>query len=276
MQENRLRALYTDMPFAVNKERSSDTERYFSPYQRREMQLIAVTEGGVELTVAAAVYAMTVGDLILIPPDTAYSLRLLPHSACGCISMSTSLILDGTLRRGVEDGAVNFGGVIHSYEAGVSDINDHIHATLAAYGEKNQGWQMCALGHVSLAISLLVGGGYLCASESDTGDNGFSTSVLNYIGEHYREPITSTTAAAALYLNNSYFCRLFKKHFGSNFSDFLNGYRIECAKQLLRDTTMSVADVAAAVGFNSFSYFCKLFRTATGISPTDFRREHKA
>ena len=271
MQSNRLRALYTDMPFAINKERSFDGERYVSPYQRREMQLFSVTEGRVELTVASTVYSMSDGDLILIPPDTAYSVRLLPHSAYSCISLSTSLILDGELRHCLDEGAVNSGGVIRSSEASVCDINGHIRATVTAHGEKKHGWQMCALGHISLAISLLIGGGYLTASAPDAGDNGFSTAVLNYIAEHYRESITSTTAAAALYLNNSYFCRLFKKHFNSNFSDFLNGYRIERAKQLLRDTTMSVADVAAATGFNSFSYFCKLFRAATGMSPTDFR-----
>lgn len=272
MQSNRLRALYTDMPFAINKERSSDGERRVLPYQRREMQLFTVTEGRVEMTVNSAVYSMSCGDLIIIPPDTAYSVRLLPHSAYSCISLSTSLILDGELRHALEDGAVNSGGVIHSSETGVSDINAHLTATATAYNEKKRGWQMQVIGHISLAISLLVSGGYLTASASDTDDNGFSVAVLNYIAQHYREPITSTTAAAALYLNNSYFCRLFKQHFGSNFSDFLNGYRIERAKQLLRDTAMSVADVATAVGFNSFSYFCKLFRLATGMSPTDFRR----
>lgn len=272
MQSNRLRALYTDMPFAINRERASDGERHLSLYQRREIQLLTVTEGRVELTVASAVYSMYDGDLIIIPPDTAYSVRLVPHSAYNCISLFTSLILDGELRHGLENGLVNYGGVIHSSEAGARDINGNLRAAVAAYGEKKHGWQMSALGHISLAVSLLVGGGYLTASEPDTGDNGFCASVLAYIAEHYREPITSTTAAAALYLNNSYFCRLFKKHFNSNFSDFLNGYRIERAKQILRDTSMSVADVAAATGFNSFSYFCKLFRAETGMSPTDYRR----
>ena len=131
---------------------------------------------------------------------------------------------------------------------------------------------MQVLGNISLALAQLAKNGYLTVAKNEANDNGFCTSVLAYIAEHYREPVTSTTAAAALYLNNSYFCRLFKKHFQSNFSDFLNEYRIDRAKRLLRDTTMSVADIATATGFNSFSYFCKLFRATAGMSPTDYRR----
>ena len=272
MHGNRLRALYTDMPFAIYKELPTDGERHISPYQRREMQLLTVTAGRVELTLASTVYSMYDGDLILIPPNTAYTVRLLPHSAYGCIALSTSLVLDGELRHAIETGNVNTGGVIHSANDGARDINAHLLAAVTVCGEKKRGWQMSALGHISLAVSLLVGGGSLTVSPSDTADNGFCAAVLAYIAEHYSEPITSTTAAAALYLNNSYFCRLFRKHFNSNFSDFLNAYRIDRARQILRDTSMSVADVAAATGFNSFSYFCKLFRATTGMSPTDFRR----
>ena len=96
--------------------------------------------------------------------------------------------------------------------------------------------------------------------------------LLEYIQLHHGEELPLDEAVEFMGLNKEYFCRLFKKHFNSNFSDFLNGYRIDRAKQILRDTSMSVADVAAATGFNSFSYFCKLFKAATGMSPTDYRR----
>ena len=269
---NKMTAFYTGTPFAIYREGTHATERSLTPYRRREVEILLLLTGGAEITLVGTVYSMTAGDLIIIPPDTTYSVHLAPHSAYDCICLDTSLVADVELRHALEVGAVNSGGVIHPQEPGIAQVNESLHAALAAYSGKKRGWQMQVLGNISIALAHLSENGYLTVSKSGAGDNGFCTAVLTYIAEHYREPITSTTAAAALYLNNSYFCRLFKKHFQSNFSDFLNGYRIDRAKCLLRDTAMSVADVATATGFNSFSYFCKLFRTMTGMSPTDYRR----
>ena len=72
-------------------------------------------------------------------------------------------------------------------------------------------------------------------------------------------------------MNNSYFCRLFKKHFHCNFSDFINNYRIEKAKLFLEDTSLPISDIAIKCGFNSFSYFCKIFKLSVGLSPSAYR-----
>lgn len=67
--------------------------------------------------------------------------------------------------------------------------------------------------------------------------------------------------------------------FGVSFFDFLNGYRIEEAKRLLRQPGRcgnSVLDVAFAVGFNSTSTFYTAFKKANGQTPAEYRRAQRA
>ncbi|MBN2079414.1 MAG: AraC family transcriptional regulator [Spirochaetes bacterium] len=64
------------------------------------------------------------------------------------------------------------------------------------------------------------------------------------------------------------------QHYGKNFNSFVNGYRIEDAKQLLvTETERNTLSVALAVGFNSYSAFHSAFRKATGLSPAEFRKK---
>ena len=63
--------------------------------------------------------------------------------------------------------------------------------------------------------------------------------------------------------------------FGMNFFDFLNSYRIEEAKAMLKQNdpqAQAILDVSFAVGFNSNSAFYAAFKKATGQTPAQFRR----
>lgn len=65
------------------------------------------------------------------------------------------------------------------------------------------------------------------------------------------------------------------KHYGTNFFEFMNTYRVEEAKRLLSDpllVEMTVLDVLLQSGFNSKSAFHRFFNRLVGISPTEFRK----
>ena len=68
-------------------------------------------------------------------------------------------------------------------------------------------------------------------------------------------------------MNNSYFCRLFKKNFLVSPIKFLNEMRIERAKELFEENNMTIAEVASKVGFNDISYFNKTYKEIMGYSP---------
>ncbi len=66
------------------------------------------------------------------------------------------------------------------------------------------------------------------------------------------------------------------KHYGTNFFEFMNKYRVEEAKRLLLDTScadMTVLDILLQAGFNSKSAFHRFFNRLVGVSPTEFRKK---
>jgi len=65
------------------------------------------------------------------------------------------------------------------------------------------------------------------------------------------------------------------KHYGTNFFEFMNKYRVEEAKRLLLDercSDMTVLDILLQAGFNSKSAFHRFFNRLVGVSPTEFRK----
>lgn len=65
------------------------------------------------------------------------------------------------------------------------------------------------------------------------------------------------------------------KHYGTNFFEFMNTYRVDEAKRLLSDpqhSDMTVMDVLLQAGFNSKSAFHRFFNRLVGMSPTEYRK----
>lgn len=79
--------------------------------------------------------------------------------------------------------------------------------------------------------------------------------------------------AAELKVSPSYLSRLFKKHTGTTFLDFLNRYRIQKAVNYLSQNTYRVYEVASMCGFSDYKRFYEVFRSYTGINPTDFVKQ---
>ena len=68
---------------------------------------------------------------------------------------------------------------------------------------------------------------------------------------------------------------IINRHFGSNFYTFINSYRIEEAKRMLKDQAKkdtTITDIYLAVGFNSKSVFYTFFKKLEGMTPTKYRQ----
>lgn len=95
--------------------------------------------------------------------------------------------------------------------------------------------------------------------------------ALQYIENNYGIQIGLPDIANEVGLNASYLSRLFKKEVGEPITEYLTRYRIEKAKELLKDNTMRLREIAEMVGFNDVSYFSNTFKKVAGMSPTEYR-----
>ena len=93
-----------------------------------------------------------------------------------------------------------------------------------------------------------------------------------YVMQHYREQITLEEVCEAIGFSVSYFSTMFKKETGEGFSKYLTRVRIEEAKDLLRETNMSVAEICEQVGYSDRKHFTSTFHKATGLNPAEYRK----
>jgi Response regulator containing CheY-like receiver domain and AraC-type DNA-binding domain len=93
-----------------------------------------------------------------------------------------------------------------------------------------------------------------------------------YIQQNYSKPISLEEVSGVAGFNASYFSTLFKKESGVSFMDYLAEIRMNRAKELLRETSLSVAAVCEQVGYSDLKYFAKNFRKTTGVKPNEYRK----
>jgi AraC family transcriptional regulator len=97
--------------------------------------------------------------------------------------------------------------------------------------------------------------------------------LTDWMAEHVAEEFSLDRLAAQAGLSKFHFQRLFKSAVGVSPSRYHINLRMNEARRLLRETKMSVVDVALEVGYTNPSHFAQLFRRETGLSPSDYRRQ---
>jgi len=92
-----------------------------------------------------------------------------------------------------------------------------------------------------------------------------------YVMLNLEKKITLADVADHIYLNASYFSRLYKKETGENFIDYVTRIKMERAKELLNQTNYTVEDISYRLGYDNTSYFNKTFKNFTNLTPYKYR-----
>ncbi|TAD85902.1 MAG: AraC family transcriptional regulator [Bacteroidetes bacterium] len=87
--------------------------------------------------------------------------------------------------------------------------------------------------------------------------------------QHIGDPITIKELARKVATNECYLKKGFKEMFGTTIFDFYQSQRMEHAKYLLYDKSLSVTDVSALLGYSSISHFSTAFKKHTGLKPCE-------
>ncbi|MBP3683755.1 MAG: AraC family transcriptional regulator [Oscillospiraceae bacterium] len=121
-------------------------------------------------------------------------------------------------------------------------------------------------------LSLLYGL-FSVLAENRTADsrNVHIAKALDYISRHYSENISVQALSERLHLNYNYFSRLFKQEMGVSPIQFISAMRVKKAEYLLKYTSLSVSEIARAVGFQDVLYFSRAFKRCTGMSPSAYK-----
>lgn len=98
--------------------------------------------------------------------------------------------------------------------------------------------------------------------------------AVNFITNHYQQPISVEKLAADCYLSPTHFRRLFKAVMGCSPMEYLTRSRIKMASSLLRTTKLPITEIAFCVGYQNISSFNRCFRALCGCCPREYRRKY--
>jgi AraC-like DNA-binding protein len=93
-----------------------------------------------------------------------------------------------------------------------------------------------------------------------------------FVDDNYRTDISRDAACGLAGMSPSHFSRTFRKVVGMTYQEYVNSKRIAKAKELLRASPQSVAEIAAYVGFADNTGFGRIFKKVTGHTPSAYRK----
>ncbi|MFC5468713.1 helix-turn-helix domain-containing protein [Cohnella suwonensis] len=100
--------------------------------------------------------------------------------------------------------------------------------------------------------------------------------VARYLNESFREPVRVPDLAERFFISPYYLSRLFKEVTGFALIDYVNLTRVKESQRLLRESDLSVTEIAERSGFDNFSHFGKTFKKITRATARDYRKELRA
>lgn len=99
--------------------------------------------------------------------------------------------------------------------------------------------------------------------------------LLAYIHEHLDEHLGNDEMAAHCHMHPTHFIRYFRGKTGQTPARYVTERRMESAKRMLEESTLTVAEIMERVGFEEPSHFARLFRKHYALSPTEYRRKYR-
>ena len=208
------------------------------------------------------------GDVFLLPRGAQYHWifsNTKPHAPSTflaefslCDSAGCSLITDGPPRR--VDG-VDGERLLPFFEAAIYALSAPV-----------TGWVRAKAAFYSLLAEI---SGEGRARRTLDGRAAVIEKSIRYLEEDPTQALSIAEVAALSSVSTNYFEHLFKDYAGFSPMEYRAQKRIERARQLLKDSLLSVGEIAYSLGFEDEAYFCRFFKKKTGITPGAYRKGKK-
>lgn len=96
--------------------------------------------------------------------------------------------------------------------------------------------------------------------------------LMQYVGDHFREPLTLDILAGELHVSKYHLSRVFSGKIGMSFTRYINEFRLDFAASRIRTTGDPLTQIWLEAGFDSQRTFNRVFRQTFGMSPSEYRK----
>ncbi len=251
---------------------NNDIYMFTHAHYHSDSEIVCIEEGYGEFHVASQVYPFSPGNIFLMNPyefHYATANGAFPLAFC-CIDFNLKALLsneNASFLQPYIEGEKKF----LNFLSESPEISQYARNICNEYRKEGAAGYFAVSGNLFLLLAEMENKGYFTKSGEKYAEQ-FAKKIFEYIENNYQTDISSRDAASFFQYNHSYFCRLFRRTFGSSFSDFLNIYRIKKAKKYMENGMKKVSDIALTCGFNNISYFSEVFKLLSGMTPSQYIR----
>ena len=122
-------------------------------------------------------------------------------------------------------------------------------------------------------LLILIARNYNSHEREKRGYHSMLDEVINQIHHEYQKDINISVLADSHHISCCWFIREFKRYTGYSPKQYITNLRLQNAKELLNNHSLSINDVANLVGYDNQLYFSRIFRKYVGMSPSDYREK---
>lgn len=271
-----------DLPVATYRIKAGEDMNCMSHYHK-ETEIVLVTAGTETVQIGSVRTTFQTGDIYTIPSNTVHSRLAFSPDACilsvvfspAAISLSPEHFFSQEFVTPLAENRLLLPPVIApehpAYEELYSQINE-----IAKYRIYKKDFKLGRFSALMNICTILMPYCQRISNESPIPDPGNQAVMIcmRYIHNHYyRRKITLRVLADKCHLHPNYLCSVFKSYTGQTVFEYLNRYRIEIARDLLRQEDLSVSRIAELTGFHSESLFYQKFKEFTGTTPLAYRKQ---
>ncbi|MDO4647780.1 MAG: AraC family transcriptional regulator [Eubacteriales bacterium] len=162
------------------------------------------------------------------------------------------------------------------YRARYKDIREEMYGEMKYIVEHTASSPFHLIGHLYLFLDYFVRS--ISETKLTTGNklrDFYVQEAVAFISNNFQNDINVEMIADKCGLNRSYFGKIFKEVVGKTPQEFLMTYRMAKAAELMKITSMSIADIGKAVGYENQLHFSRAFKNVYKIPPREWRNQHK-
>lgn len=259
---------------------------FFVPHWHRELELIFVESGKMELVVQGQSYLLQEGSVALLPPNLLHTAYQLEGSACcfSCIVFAPEFVTGQTSEAVQKDLLVMLFASDFREELLVAGpmaesmgLSDYLRKLGSALNQREQIVnQLKIKGLLFLVIAILLGEAgnpKLANGGKNQLQQAREKIILGYMADHLAEKVTLAELSSQLNLSKEQFSRFFRQAFRRSPLQYLTQMRLQKACHLLTQEDLTMLEIAEACGFDNSNYFSRVFKQHFGMSPSEFQRK---
>jgi len=149
-------------------------------------------------------------------------------------------------------------------------VNTMIISMLSEFEQKKEGFQTMLYARFIQLVVLLSRLYHFPSTQSESNLINIAKSV-SYIEKHYKDPISMDDLSDQCNFSKRHFSRVFKKAYQTTPCNFILHLRLQHSCVLLKNTSLTISEIAFQSGFNDSNYFTRQFRKLFHMTPKEYR-----